>query len=355
MPYKEANQSEPASKTETHDELPDGEDELIDPPASRGADLLLSLTKDRNPVVTPMDSIHSCFTGSMTSACSTGSSSPNARMGPPVGESRHRLLYHSPIKIASLARSPQQPPQKQTSQGSSGSSSESSSLELAPYPMGHAPAWSPSSFNGMDPVFHASFGRSPHLPKRQMNFEDDHEHGNNASMKRLRNRAEEKKEDAQDEPCDKSGKRLISPSSSNEKPEDESESSLHSSSSFAANAPMKGHYPFPWGVPHPHHHHPMYLQHHWPPPPPHGYPMPYPPPPYGSYPHFPHPPWGMHGHPLPPPPPPPGSMPMHPPGPIRNAAAGTKNALDALSKRSPESGMDRCVVVANPIPNKYWS
>jgi hypothetical protein len=345
MPYKEANQNEPTPKTETHNEFPDGDDESIDPPASRGADLLLSLTKDRNPVVTPMDSVHSCYTGSMTSACSTGCRSPNAGMGAPVAESRHRLLYHSPIKIASLARSPQQPPQKHTSQGSSGSSLESS--------LGHAPAWSPSSFNGMGPVFHASFGRSPHLPKRQMNFEDDHEHGNNASTKRLRNRAEEKKED-EHEPCDKSGKRLISPSSSNEKPEDESESSLNSSSSSAANAPLKGHYPYPWGVPHPHHH-PMYLQHHWPPPP-HGYPMPYPPPPpppYGAYPHFPPPPWGLYGPPLPPSPP--GSMPSHPMVPIRNAAAGTKNAMDAISKRSPESGMDRCVVVANPIPNKYWS
>jgi hypothetical protein len=329
MPYQAAKNEDEASSAETlHDEKVSTE---ADHP-QKGADLLLSLTKaSRNPIVTPMET--ATVNGSFPSSRSSSSS-----MGPPVSGNHHRLLYHSPIKVASSA-------------STKGSSSDSSS-ELAPYSMGRAPAWSPTSFNGMVPVFHTSFGKSPSFSR-----EKEQHASNNATSKRSRAEAEEKKEA---EVPEKPGKqRIISPSSSNEKTEDDVSESISS----------KSNQPHPWGQQPPGQPQqpPMMYPPHWqqpgyPPPPPH---MAYPA--YAAYPpHFP-PPWGMYGPPppgilYPPPPPQQYQMQQQQPHPDPPAPGNTEPPTDSKPPdahcddwQCPTSTANRCVPLKHPVPTRYWA
>lgn len=315
MPYQAVNKEEEKAEKEAKEMLTDNKSTPEDHP-KKGADLLLSLTKaSRNPIVTPVEP------AAMSGVCFP---SRTSSMGPPVAGNHHRLLYHSPIKAHNSATT------------THGCGSDSSS-DL--YSMGHAPAWSPTSFNGMVPVFHASFGRSPSClgeQKRHMNF--DEEKSSSSASKRSRPEAEEKKEL---EIPEKPKQRTISPSSSNEKLEGELESTSRTSNLAR-----------PWGPAGP----PMYP--HWQQ---QGFPshMAYPPPPYMAYPpQFPHP-WGMFG-PAPHPsmyPPPPYPMQKQPPASPAKASLPTKakQPEPQIDWKFAESSLNRCVPLKHPVMNRYWT
>jgi hypothetical protein len=319
MPYQGVKEDEEVGLETSSAEKPSSEDH-----PNKGADLLLSLTKtSRNLIVTPVEA-----------AAESGGSFPSSSssMGPPVAGKHHRLLYHSPIKASNADASKIR-------------CSSDSSSELAPHSqMGLAPAWSPTSFNGMVPVFHASFGPSPSstgVQKRKMHF--DEEECSSPNLKRSRSEVVDTKEP--ESPEKPSKQRIISPSSSNEKIEGESEST--SSQSNLAR---------PWGRPgqptmYPHWQQPGY--------PPH---MSYPPPPFVTYPpHFPHA-WGMFGPSIHP------GMYQPPPHPLQKqpTQAAQHKELPATTTEAKrpdaqidwnfaESSLNRCVPLKHPVMNRHWA
>jgi hypothetical protein len=361
MPYQATNknkndmsQSEPSEQLETDEQAAEN--------TVQGADLLLSLTKTarKNPIVTPLETAGS-------SADSSESRLKNRSLGmePPSAtvmlQPQHRVLYHSPIKIGSCSSG-----SISTNPCHSGGRDVMSS-ELAPYAM--VPAWSPSLYNGMVPSYHSSFGRSsslrrPLLPSR----DSDSSTGNGAYNKRAQSDVEEKKE-IDDVSCQVKKQRLISPSSSNEKADDEPPSESPSANKKCSWPLPLSHGPHPP----PMYHVPPHWQHQMGYPPPHH--MTYPHqlhPPYPMYSHYP-PPWGMFG--APPPRRSPAmfspTFPSQPQPPFDTAeqfrkkgkevkCLESRDSPDCLDQReSPSSSsvksLNRCVPLKHPMPKRLWS
>lgn len=448
------------------------EDDLIDidPPASRGADLLLSLTKAtrHKPLVTPplLDASSSSLlvvageTGFSTNNnnssnmvynnASNNASNNNSRMRmmrPPDAENPHRMLYHSPIKVnphnttsSSACAVSEQHPNKLRKQPLGSLLTEPqnqyhhhpgvSSARNLPYGMGRqVPSWSPSCVPGrmgqQQAVFHASFGaasptvssssaNSNSVPKRLMLFADTDQRtvtvrsSPTVTTKRMREtKSEEKKdteeglvpdddEEDEEEPQQQQPnhnmaeeeppivkQRLISPSSSNEKleeadatpaPSTTTNTNTTTTSTAAAThafvvdpaVPPLGFYGGHTLWPPPPHPNSMY---HPTPPPPHAHPWPhapYPgaaayyhphgPPPtphYGTAYPYPSPGWGAVYSPGVFPPPDQQQQQQHP---SRSSLRSSKDPWKGLTGGGGSSNnLNRCVPIANPVPNKYWS
>jgi hypothetical protein len=359
MPYQAAKRANDTDLPPKSCDQQSETDEQAAENTAQGADLLLSLTKAAcsNLVVTPKGSDGNA---TITETFKKGMRSCDSGMGPPIAttgilqQNNHhpRMLYHSPIKISSSST-------VSTSREESRKASvpEVMSSELAPYTM--LPAWSPSLYNGM---VHPSYGRTPPFHPQHMNaFVVDNKNG-----KRVISDVEEKK-DLEDVSNLTRKQRLISPSSSNEKPEEESPPDSHTADK---NCMWPRHCPHPPTMYHgpPHWQHiPGYS------PPPH---MPYPPPPphYAMYSPYP-PPWGPYG-----PPPthspnifPPTTFPRHqspPPPQVTVSKDRTKSTIEKVNHVSKESLRDdkeqisnastneslkRCIPLKQPIPKRSWS
>ena len=351
MPYQ-------AAKTDNDKQVFDQQTETDEQAVEntvQGAGLLLSLTKGSitNAMVTPQDPAgNNTSTGSLessTNSCDSG-------MGPPIAAAgvfqrnnhQPRMLYHSPIKISSSSTSTSKENLHRSCDG------DGISSDLAPYTM--VPAWSPSLYNGM---VYPTYGRSPIYNYQQNKGPDEKTNG-----KRSLHEIEEKKE-LDDGTLSTRKQRLISPSSSNEKTEEESPSDSISSdkkTTWTMHGPQR---PVMYSMPPHWQHSPGY-----------------PPPPHLAYPHYPMysaypPPWGMYG---PPPNHPPNILP--PPGSFRRhqspkASTACENVLtkdgkarnvsnESLRKNSDEhestpscprsnESLNRCIQLKQPIPKRSWT
>jgi hypothetical protein len=357
MPYQaKKGNDEHASDQQTET------DEQAAENTAHGADLLLSLTKgsNTNPMVTPRDPVGN---NTSTESLEGSTKSCDSGMGPPItttgGFPRNghqpRMLYHSPIKTNSSST-------LSTSKGKLRRSCDSDGIsgELAPYIM--VPAWSPSLYNGM---VYPAHGRSPNYHPPQCNGGPDEKTG----KRRVIDMAEKK--ETEDGSVTAKKQRLISPSSSNEKPEEDSPPEPVPSGTHTS-----------WNIPGPQRTGMFNMPPHW------HHPPGYPPPPHIAYPHsLPHypmyspypPPWGMYG-----PPvthsahmlqPPPGSFRRHP-SPFKASSTGDnglkkgdkarhvsceslRNDSDTSDNTSSchtyDQSLNRCIPLKQPIPKRSWS
>jgi hypothetical protein len=316
MPYQAARKkSHPNAESIAQTETEQCDEQLDD--HAHGADLLLSLTKKSriHRLVTPPEGIGANGSASENKASGDMKSAP---------ASNQRVLYHSPIKIGSIGGVAKKPRCDPTVLLSS---------ELAPYAM--VPAWSPSVYNGgmVAPPYPPSMGRN---------------HTNATCHRPIEEKKEIEIQEDEDDEEDDGKQRLISPSSSNEKLDEEAPTDP---------PPRWDRYPHPP-------HHPMYHPH-WPLPgypipppyPPHAYPMyaPYPPPP----PHH----WAMFGPPprAPPPYPAYSSRPMKAdPLPLKPKKAkdvrSRESSPDTTTETTGEaSSLNRCVLLRHPVTKRLWS
>jgi hypothetical protein len=365
MPYQAAKKNnDKRLSTETYDQQPETDEQAAENTV-QGADLLLSLTKgstgSSNAMVTPQDPVgNNTSTGSLesrTSSCGSGMGPPIATTGIfPPSNHHPRLLYHSPIKISSSSASTSNEELRRpcNTDGISG--------ELVPYAM--VPAWSPSMYNGM---VYPAYGRSPACTHNQQRCKLGPDEKNNG--KRSAHDNEEKKQTEDDSPSTRK-QRFISPSSSNEKTEEEARPDTLSSERKTS-----------WNIHGPQRTIMYNMPPHW------QHPPGYPPPPHMAYPHpLPHypmyspypPPWGLYG-------PPPTHSPNILPPPVSfgkhqssSREKSTKNTVmtrddkprhvsneslpvdrEERENASPcptrNESLNRCIPLKHPIPKRSWS
>lgn len=363
MPYQAAkNNNDKHLSTETFDQQPETDEQAAENTV-QGADLLLSLTKGSslNAMVTPQDPVgnntSTCSLESITNSCGSGMGPPSATTGSFQRNNHHpRMLYHSPIKLSSSSTSTSKEQLRRSC------NTDGISGELAPYTM--VPSWSPPLYNGM---VYPAYGRSPpctQSPQHSKIGPNEKKSGKRS----VHDVAETKQIDNGSASTRK--QRLISPSSSNEKAEDESPPNTLSTerkTSWNMHGPqrtimynMPPHWQHPPGYPPPPH---MAYPHHLP-----HYPM------YSPYP----PPWGLYG----PPPthspnilPPPGSFGTHqspPPGKTagdsvtvrddkprivsnESLRADTEERENASPCPTRHENLKRCIPLKHPIPKRSWS
>ena len=350
MPYQ-------AAKSDNNEKVLDQQTETDEQAAEntvQGADLLLSLTKrsSTNAMVTPLDPAgNNTSTGSLessTNSCESGMGPQTTTTEVYQRNNYHpRFLYHSPIKISSSSAS--------TSKEKLRRSCDSDGIpgELAPYTM--VPAWSPSLYNGM---VYPAYGRSPGYLPHQGKVKPDEK-----TIKRSVHDMEEKKE-AEDGSFSTKKQRLISPSSSNEKVEEDSPPESVSSDRKTSWNTLGPQRPVMYNMP-PHWQHPPG----------------YPPPPHMAYPHhLPHypmyspypPPWGVYGPPVSHSPnnvQQPGSFRRHQSPPKASTTSDSVIKKDDIARHvsneslrddssscpSRNESLNRCIPLKQPIPKRSWS